>query len=175
MVWSEWLAGGVFLPTPCSDGAWSDWRGADRLKGNSQILSGWAHASLPTFLVGVLLSAAQIPLPPGSLDQPCVPCILPRVFITAQSPPMTVMKQGLKTPHLRVSGETLCHLEFTCEPQWTRSSIFGICSLVNAPDLMLSFVITAQSGSINSCLSVTSLRNEVIVSHVPCHHADHDC
>lgn len=92
--------------------------------------------------------SCTITLPLGSLDEPQVLRFLPSVIMTAPSPQMTVMKQELNIPHLRVSGETLCHLEFTCEPPWTRSSVSGICSLVKAPGVMLSIVISAWLSSI---------------------------
>ena len=120
--------------------------------------------------------SCTITLPLGRLAEPQVLRLLPNVIMTAPSSQMTVMKQELNIPHLRVSGEILCHLEFTCEPPWTRSSVSGICSLVKAPGVMLSIVISAWLSSIRLWFFlVMSVRNEMIILYVPCHHTDHDC
>lgn len=51
--------------------------------------------------------SCTITLPLGSVDEPQVLRFLPSVIMTTLSSQMTVMKQELNIPHLRMSGETV--------------------------------------------------------------------
>lgn len=70
----------------------------------------------------MLVSAAHNHTPSGGkriLSHLHVLSCLPSVIMTAQFPQMTLMNQGLNSPHLSTSRETHCHLDYHCESKQT--------------------------------------------------------